>query len=212
MRRLLNGQPVGAPIKMDSSTHLLERWRTGDQGAADELFHRYVGRLVALARSRLSGQLAARVDPEDVVQSAYRSFFAHARDGAYDLRRSGDLWRLLLAITLHKLHDHVRHHTAQKRDAQNDVPFGSEDSLLNIQAHLPAPEPSPVEAMALVDEVQEVMRRLTPLHRRMLELRLQGYSAAEIATETGRCAHTVRRVLEQVKRELEAEMRRRADS
>ena len=32
-----------------------------------------------------------KVDPEDVVQSAYRSFFAAASDGHYDLQRAGDL-------------------------------------------------------------------------------------------------------------------------
>ena len=45
------------------------------------LFNRYAGRLTALARLRLSHAVAARVDAEDVVQSAYRSFFVLARNG-----------------------------------------------------------------------------------------------------------------------------------
>jgi RNA polymerase sigma factor (sigma-70 family) len=190
---------------VDSSSDLLARWQAGDQLAAEELFRRYVGRLVALARSRLSEKLAPRIDPEDVVQSAYRSFFAHAREGEYDVRRGGDLWQLLLSITLNKLHDQVKRHTAQKRAVKHDVHFSSEDSLLHIQPHLLAPGPSPVEALAVVDEVHAVMGRLAPLHRRMLELRLQGYNVSEISAETGRCAHTVRRVLEQVKQELQRE-------
>jgi RNA polymerase sigma-70 factor (ECF subfamily) len=55
--------------------NLLERLQKGDQAAAAGLFRRYVDRLIALARSRLRGAMAGRVDPEDVVQSAYRSFF-----------------------------------------------------------------------------------------------------------------------------------------
>jgi RNA polymerase sigma factor (sigma-70 family) len=192
---------------VESSSDLLARLQAGDQDAAERLFRQYVGRLVALARSRLSEKMASRIDPEDVVQSAYRSFFAHARDGEYDVRRGGDLWQLLLSITLHKLHDQVKHHSAQKRAVANDVHFSSEDSLQNLQPHLAAQEPSPVEALALVDEVQSVMRGLLPVHRRILELRLQGHNVSEIAAETGRCPHTVRRVLEQVKRELQQDSR-----
>jgi hypothetical protein len=42
---------------------LLERYRGGDDLAADELFARYFSRLIALAKSRLSPRLARRVDP-----------------------------------------------------------------------------------------------------------------------------------------------------
>ena len=63
-------------------------------------------------------------------------------------------------------------------------------------------EPSPVEAIALAEELEQVMRRLEPLHRRMLELALQGYGVEEIASDTQRSERTVRRVLERVKEEL----------
>ena len=35
------------------------------------------------------------------MQSAYRSFFVGVREGRYALERGGDLWRLLVALTLH---------------------------------------------------------------------------------------------------------------
>ena len=59
----------------DSSVELTDRWREGDQQAANLLFRRYSERLIALVRCHLSEKLARRLDPEDVVQSAYRSFF-----------------------------------------------------------------------------------------------------------------------------------------
>jgi hypothetical protein len=68
----------------------------------------YANRLIALARSRLSSKLAGRIDPEDVVQSVYRSFFAEARAGRYHLDRGGDLWRLLVAMR-HCWGDHPGH-------------------------------------------------------------------------------------------------------
>src|SRR5438552_55665 len=94
------------------SIKLVAQWRAGNEQAAAQLFHRYALRLITLAHGRLSAKLAARVDPEDVVQSAYRSFFVGARNGRYALERSGDLWRLLVAITLHKVRRQVEVHTA----------------------------------------------------------------------------------------------------
>ena len=46
-----------------TSLVLLERFRGGDESAAEALFARYFERLTALARSRLSTRLARRADP-----------------------------------------------------------------------------------------------------------------------------------------------------
>jgi RNA polymerase sigma factor (sigma-70 family) len=184
---------LGATMPEETSDNLLERVHQGDQGAATELFHRYVRRLVALARSRLPGALVQRVDPEDVVQSAYRSFFAANADGRYDSQRGDDLWELLATITLHKVHRQIEHFKAQKRGWDRELHFGSEDSLLGLHAQALDAQPSPAEAAALTDEVAHLMRRLDPEQRLVLELRLQGHQLQEIADQTGRSVRTVKR-------------------
>jgi hypothetical protein len=98
-----------------TSLVLLERFRGGDDVAAAAIFARYFERLTLLARSRLSARLARRTDPEDIVQSVYRSFFVGVREGRYALGRGGDLWRLLASITKHKLLRQVRHQSADRR-------------------------------------------------------------------------------------------------
>ncbi len=188
----------------DGGKDLLTRWQAGDQQAAEELFRRYADRLIALARGRLSVKLAGRVDPEDVVQSAYRSFFADARAARYNVERGGDLWRLLVSITLHKLQDQVDRHTAEKRSIDAERRFGSEDSLIGIRPQMLSRDPSPIEAAILSDEVEQVMRRLQPVERRMLELRLQGYNLEEIAQAMDCSERTAIRVLKRVKQQLEA--------
>jgi RNA polymerase sigma factor (sigma-70 family) len=187
---------------------LVGRWRNGDQQAADELFQRYTARLIALARTRQPAALLHRFDPEDVVQSAYRSFFVRARDGRVEVQPGADLWQLLVAIMLHKLQHQVRRNTADKRTVAREQHFGNEDSLRGVQAQLEADGPSPAEAAALADELERVMRDLDPVHRQIVELRLQGYNHEEIADQTQRSECTVRRVLSSLKRELED--RRRA--
>lgn len=184
----------------ERSGDLIARWREGDQQAAEALFHRYAGRLVALARGRLSAQLAQRIDPEDIVQSAYRSFFADSRAGSYHCERGGDLWHLLVRITLFKLQDKVKYNRRAKRSVQREQSFGAADFGLD---DLPgAREPAPEEVVALIDQLEHVMRGLEPLHRRMLELRLRGCNVEEIAAQTDRTQRTVCRVLEMVKQML----------
>jgi hypothetical protein len=184
----------------EPSAELLARWRAGDRQAEGELFGRYTARLIALARRRLSAKLARRLDPEDVVQSAYRSFCAAARADDFVLRRSGDLWRLLAAITLHKLQHQVRRHQANKRSVERERGLSGESSLGAVVA---ARGPTPDEAAGLAEELEHLMRGLKPLDRRMVELRLQGYRIEEIAAHSERSERWVRRVLGQVKARLD---------
>jgi DNA-directed RNA polymerase specialized sigma24 family protein len=64
--------------------------------------------------------------------------------------------------------------------------------------------------VALADELERLMRRLDPLERRILELRLQGFTQDEIAVQTQRSLRTVCRVLQEIKQQLEQQ--RLADS
>lgn len=185
----------------EPSWRLLELFRSGDQRAADELFRRYVGRLTVFARSRLSPRIRRRVDPEDVVLSAYRSFFLRARDGQLSLRRSGDLWRLLAAITLNKVRHQVARHRAGKRSVERDRSLNIAFDQAEIHQR-----PSAQEALVVAEELEQVMRQLAPFKRQVLELRLLDEPIAEIAFKTGRCERTVRRALSELQTLLEHRM------
>lgn len=182
--------------------NLLERWKDGDQRAATEIFQKYVARLIGLARNRLSARMSKRIDPEDVVQSAYRSFFRHAQNDRYELSRSGDLWSLLAAITVKKVHGQVEHHTAQKRAITREEADPDDDGLYGVHPEAVSREPSPDEALAVVEELESLMSELSPAHRAMLELRLQEHTIEEVAEASECSERTVRRVLDRVKDQL----------
>jgi eukaryotic-like serine/threonine-protein kinase len=185
------------------SAELLARYASRhDEAAAEELFRRYAGRLTALARSRLSRSLAARVDPEDVVQSAYRSFFLLAADQEVLLRESGDLWRLLVRITLRKVYRNARRHRADCRSVNREVSWPEEPEVAVFSR-----EPTPMEAAALVDELRDLLAPLGAIQRRIVELRLQGHDVDVIATDVQRSARTVRRTLAGLGAELEQRLR-----
>lgn len=186
----------------DRSAQLMARWQDGDQQAAEEIYQRFVDRLVALASSRLRGKLQRRVAPEDVVQSVYRSFFRVAMQDRYHCEQSGDLWRLLSTITINKIRHQVEFHGAQKRSLGREDSIRPGDSLAGLPPESLAREPTPEEAAALVEDLEAVMQTLEPVHRQILQLRLQGNSVEEVADEVKRSHRTIRRVLEKVRSEL----------
>jgi RNA polymerase sigma-70 factor (ECF subfamily) len=187
----------------EDSVDLLARWRNGDRLAGEELFSRYTEQLLALARRQLSPRLAPRFDPEDVVQSAYRSFCAGVADGRFLLQRSGDLWRLLAKITLHKLYHQVAHHTADKRSIAREQLFATASQLDNLDAEIVARGPSPVDVAIAAEELESILRKVRPPDRRIVELRLQGCTNTEVAAAVDRSDRWVRRVLEQLEQRLE---------
>ena len=63
-------------IDDEASDHsLVRRFRHGQEDAPTKLYIRYAQRLHALATKQTSNELARRVDPEDIVQSVFRTFF-----------------------------------------------------------------------------------------------------------------------------------------
>jgi RNA polymerase sigma-70 factor (ECF subfamily) len=176
------------------SAHLLARCVAGDSLAEAALFERYVVRLTLLARARLSRRLAARVDPEDIVLSAYRSFFLAAREQRFELRHSGDLWRLLVKITLAKVCDEAEHHGAQRRSVSREESHAADGSASWLEAI--ARDPAPAEVAQAIEELERLLAALPPLGGQIVQLRLQGYRQDEIAEQLGCAERTVRRWLE----------------
>lgn len=187
----------------ENSVELLARWKDGDETAATVLFERYVDRLVGLARSRLSERMKRRVEPEDIVQSAYRSFFRKAGDDRYTLAKSGDLWKLMAAITVSKVRGQVEFHTAKKRGVYDEESFGATDSGYRVAPTAVTADPTPEDAALVVEELQNVLHKLDPLQREILELALQNKNVEEISPLVERSARTVRRTLQQVREHLE---------
>jgi RNA polymerase sigma-70 factor (ECF subfamily) len=191
------------PSPLAEEQALVELWRQGNEDAARQIVDRYLDRLIDLARRRLSQRLAGRVDPEDVVQSAFRTFFDRLRDGKFSIDHQDDLAKLLIRITLHKTLRQVAFHTAGKRDANLELPQG-EDARARLLAVLDS-EPTPEATVAFLDELEHFFRQLKPVERQVIEHRLQGYGTEEIAKRLGLYDRKVRRVLEHVRSLAEKE-------
>jgi RNA polymerase sigma-70 factor (ECF subfamily) len=180
----------------DPSDHLLLRdLRDGDDGAAAQLYERYVRRLLALTEGRVAPDLAGRLDPEDVVQSVFRSFFRRAQDGLYDVPVGEDLWPLLLVIALNKLRTRGTYHRAARRDVRRER--GGEP-LVRALEQLEAREPQPFLRLVAL----EALDGLPAGQRQVAQWRLEGYEVAEIATRVGRSKRSVERLLKDCRESL----------
>jgi RNA polymerase sigma-70 factor (ECF subfamily) len=182
---------------------LVELWRAGDQDAAKKLFDSYVERLVALARRRISVRLAGRVDPEDVVQSVFRTFFHRVKEGQFKIDEQDDLCKLLMRITVHKTLRKVAFHKAAKRNLNVEMGQGAEPQE-QLQQLLDR-EPTPEEAVTFLDQLEHFLSQLKPLERQVVEMRLQGCSNEEIEKKLGIYDRKIRRYIEHVRALAEQE-------
>jgi RNA polymerase sigma-70 factor, ECF subfamily len=188
----------------DSSfADLLAQLRTGDEAAARQVFQQFSERLIEVARTHLESRIRRREDPEDVVQSVYKSFFVRVRDGQFDLRNWNDLWSLLTTITLHKCADRVDWAHAKRRDAGREVSAPASTDTWTGEPQATDPAPTPLEALILTETIDELFRAFDPEDRPVLEMSLQGYTVVEISSELKRSERTVRRIRQQVKKRLE---------
>jgi RNA polymerase sigma-70 factor (ECF subfamily) len=187
----------------DSFSDIMARLQAGDQAAAREIFNRFVDKLIRLARSRFDAKLRAKVDPEDVAQSALKSFFLRYHEGKLEVRDWGNLWGLLTMITLRKCVDRVAYHRADRRDVQREAGAHPGTAGTDPWWEAVARDPTPEEAAVLADTVTQLLRHLDTEERPVVEMSLQGYTTLEISKQTGRPERSVRRLRERIRKQLE---------
>lgn len=178
---------------------------------AGAVFERFSRRLIGLARGHLNARLQYKVEPEDVVQSVYKSFFLRYGEGALAAEGWEGLWGLLTTITLRKCADRARFHRAERRDINRELPLGQpasgaagadgEGAVGWLEAA--GREPTPDQAAVLAETVEGLLRPLASDERTIVELSLQGCSTQEISEQTGRAERSVRRIRESIRKHLE---------
>jgi RNA polymerase sigma-70 factor (ECF subfamily) len=176
---------------------LVEQCRTGNEAAASELFNRYVSRLMGVARNRLGERMNSRLDPEDVVQSVFRTFFTRLKQDQFEIEDGNDLSKLLVRITLHKTLRQIAYHRAARRDPGQETPQGelSRNDILQVMTK----EPTPETVVTFIDQLEHFLGKLEPDEQQIVTLRLQGHSSEDIAKELNSYDRKVRRVLERVR-------------
>jgi RNA polymerase sigma factor (sigma-70 family) len=167
----------------------------GENRALAEIWRRFFPRLSGLARRTLASFPSHNVEAEDVVQSAFISFWLAVDERrGYHWSGRDDLWRLLATITARKARKKVRRETAQKRGGAQNREELSDDALAVRQLG----KLSPVEFDAIGEEM---LLGLNERRRTTALLRLQGCTDDEIAGRLGCSRRSVERELAAIRQQ-----------
>ncbi len=177
--------------------HLLSRFCSGEQDAATAIYLRYAKRLQLLARSQSGKDLAVRLDPEDVVQSVFRTFFRRVLEGHYVIPDGEELWKLLLVIALNKVRRLGEFHRAAKRDVGQTTAWEKIEEFVGGQ-----PKLDEQSYGVLQMTVHELLEEIPEIQRRMVMMRIEGHGVEQIAKGTKRAKRSVERVLQKFRGRL----------
>ena len=194
-----SGSLEATPAEGVSDRSLLRRVQHGHGDASTELYVRYAERLIALVKAQSSGDLARRVEPEDIVQSVFRTFFRRVSLGQYDVPDGEEMWKLLLVIALNKVRATGSFHRAAKRDVRRTSGGESFDRAIESEAGQ-----DDLALRCLRMTIEDLLRDLPEAHRRMIELRIEGHEVNEIAATVQRSKRSVERELQNFRTRLMA--------
>jgi RNA polymerase sigma-70 factor (ECF subfamily) len=178
------------------------RLTAGEDHAAADLVARYSARLVALARQGLSPALRAKCDPEDVLQSVFRTFFRRLGTGDVDLRDWESLAGLLALLTVRKCQHRVRHYRTAGRDVRLEVRLDGADGG---PIHVPDRDPVPDEIAAFTELAERLLQSLNLRDREVISRVIAGEGTAEIAQRLGRTRRAVQRAIARTRQRLLAQ-------
>lgn len=178
---------------------MIEGLRQGDPQVCTHFWNRYGNLLETVAQKQLSRKLQRRVGPDDIVQSACRTFFRRISDGQFDLPDADALWRLMCAITLTKARRAARDQQRQKRSiAQEQYIDAATESQGERQFQLASPSHSPLQAAEVADEMEALLTSLGEDECQVLDLKLQQFTNEEIAEQLQCSERTVRRLMKRI--------------
>lgn len=186
---------------LDEFNALLAKARTGDQSALAQLARQYEPEIRVVARVLVGPLLRPYVDSLDLVQSVHRSLLIGVRNQKFDFDNPDGLIALALTMVRRKAARQWRKHQRQQRLDAGPAQSGNLPEML---AGLSTPQGDPAGAAAFRDAVERLCRELDDTERRVLELRLQGFSTAEAARELGLDGDVLRVRLHRLRQRLHA--------
>lgn len=181
-----------------ASTHaLLERVHSGDQSALNELYNRYLMRVLAAVRARLGAELRSKVESWDIVQDALLASLKNVQ--SFRQTSEGAFLNWLATVVENRIRDQLDHFRAEKRDHRLERPLAerrsSESAMpLDIPERDCAPTPSEVLVLGEdLDRLEKAMDRLPAESRELIvAVKIEGRSYGEIAQATGKSPDAVR--------------------
>jgi RNA polymerase sigma-70 factor (ECF subfamily) len=171
-------RPASAPnvrTEAESSMVLVQRARTGDEAACNELCARYLPRLTRWAHGRLPASARDALQTTDLVQETFLQFLRNL--DAFEPRHPGAFQGYLRRTLTNRIRDEIR------RVQRRGVP-----EAINVEPA--SPDPSPLEAAVgreTLDVYEAALERLKDTDREAAIMRIElGFDYAEIMEALGK--------------------------
>lgn len=197
LEQAMSQEERGFSAEKASDRSLLVELHRGEEDAATQLYLRYADRLKSLAARQTAGDLRTRIDPEDIVQSVFRTFFRRAVEGHYQVPEGEELWKLFLVIALNKIRRTGAWHHAAKRDSRTTL--GTEN-LHEVGEQATGQDETSLNVLQIV--IEETLSTMPNTTREIVKLRIAGHEVSEIAGMVSRSKRSVERVLQDFRAKL----------
>lgn len=166
---------AGADVPADATYRLLERAKSGDHEALEELFARHIPTLRRWASGRLPRWARDVADTQDLVQDTVLQVFR--RLGAFEPRGDGALQAYLRQAVMNRIRNEFRSH-------------GRRPSFESLDEQTAADHTSPLEAairQEQFDRYDAALSRLSERERDLVVARVEvGLTYEEIAEALGK--------------------------
>ena len=173
--------------------------RTVDEQALFERLSEYEPEIRRAARVRLSPLLRPHLDSVDLVQSVFIALLDGLRRDKLDLSNPDKLVALSAQIIRRKVARVWRRMQRRSRlNSRLDLPREIDPQSIPM----PGDDTDPADAAQLRDSIREVLVHLEFDERRLIELRLEGYSTADAARALGASPDVLRVRLSRLRRRL----------
>ena len=190
----------------DPVTLWIEGLKQGDEQAVADIWNRYFERLVQLARQKLGSTPRRVADEEDVAVSVFRCLCAGAEHGRLaEISDRGDLWRVLVTMTLRKTIDQQRRLGGKKRG-------GGKVRGESVWAKSSGDDPSPgLQQFGDALHTPEILASIEEEGQRLLEAlddetlkqvaiwKLEGFTNDEIAVKLDLTTRSIERKLQRIR-------------
>ena len=196
---------IKSTMQNKTSVELIKLAREGNESAFEEIYNRYAANVFCLANDHLNEKFRRRLNPEDLVQSIFRTIWRTTRNQdrkLEDFTSDEGLRTWLVTIALNKIFSKIKHNQRKMRDVgaeRNLSPEARDAVLSNASFRTPIPE-SIVEA---ADLYERIIRNLDPTNQQILQFLVSGYNQKETAELVNVTPRTVRRRVKEIKTTVE---------
>jgi RNA polymerase sigma-70 factor (ECF subfamily) len=187
-----------------STQALLQRLQAGDKGALNDLYNRYLMRVLAAVRARLGAELRGKLESWDVVQDALLASLKNVQ--SFNQTSEGAFLNWLAKVVENRIRDQLDYFRADKRDHRLERPVaGPRSAESSVPLDIPERSgvPTPSQFLVLSEDLARLEKAMDQLPEESRELivavKIEGRTYDEVAQDLGKSPDAVRM---QVKRAL----------